>query len=395
MAESKNSEPVSEDLLKITDYKLLGKLPDPFLMNDGSRVSDPSGWEARRAEIYRTAVELQYGHQFPEPEFLEIEMLHTAYEIWTVMIHTGTRAKPLKFRMQYMFPKKRDAKCPVIVDGDMSWMYHMDKEFLNAALDRGIGWAMFDRTELAHDINGEGRGKGAIYETYPECDSGALGAWAWGYSRCVDALELLSDKLNIDLDWIVFTGHSRGGKTCALAGALDTRARIVNPNETCAGACGCYRIHMKGCCDGFPEQRSETLGDIYKAFPFWFGTGMEEYTDREEKLPFDAHYLKAMVAPRTLFVSEAAADIWANPVGSYQTTVAAGEVFRFLGVPDNLFWYFRPGAHGHAVSDVEMLVNIINHQRFGEEIDPRMFRLPFAAPGKAYDWEAPAAGKRL
>ena len=36
---------------------------------------------------------------------------------------------------------------------------------------------------------------------------------------------------------VTFTGHSRGGKTAALAGVLDERAAIVNPNETCAGSC--------------------------------------------------------------------------------------------------------------------------------------------------------------
>ena len=73
------------------------------------------------------------------------------------------------------------------------------------------------------------------------------------------------------------------------------------------------------------------------------GPEMEKYTECEDKLPFDTHYLKAMIAPRTLFVSEAAGDIWSNPVGSYMTTIASGEVFDFLGVPDNVYWYFRPG----------------------------------------------------
>jgi hypothetical protein len=377
---------VRENLLNVTGYEVLGKLPDPFVMDDGRRISDPSEWEARRAEIYRTAVELQYGHQFPEPEFVDVELICYSHVI-TYLIHTGTRENPLTFRMQLIKPDTKEEKFPVIVDGDMCWRYHMDKEFLNAALDKGIGWAIFDRTELAHDVNNEGRGKGAIYKTYPDCDSGALGAWAWGYSRVVDALEKL--RLPIDLDWIAFTGHSRGGKTAALAGALDRRARIVNPNETCAGACGCYRIHMKGFCEGYPEQRSETLNDIYHMFPFWFGTGMEKYMTCEDQLPFDTHYLKAMVAPRTLFVSEASADIWSNPIGSYQTTVAAGEVFKFLGVPDNLFWYFRPGSHAHALSDVRMLVNLIRHQRNGEELSDHMFKLPFAAPEKIYDWKAP------
>ena len=264
----------------------------------------------------------------------------------------------------------------------------MDREFLNAALANGIGWAFFDRTELAHDLNYEGRGCGQLYGTYPEYTFGALGAWAWGYSRVVDALEQL--KLPIDLDWIIFTGHSRGAKTAALAGAIDERARIVNPNETCCSGCGCYRIHITAeFNEGKGSGRSETLDDMCRVFPFWIGTGMEQYRHHEELLPFDSHYLKALVAPRTLFVSEAAWDVWANPVGSWQTTLAAGEVFKFLGAEDNLFWYFRPGTHAHSLADVQMLVNVIRHQREGLPLDTRMFRIPFAPTPQAFSWRCP------
>ncbi len=380
-------EPVKENSLKITEYELLSKLPDPFLLDSGKRITKPEQWDERRKEIYKTAVELQYGTQPPAPEFLSVETLCRAENIDTYLIHTGTAENPVSFRMQIIYPNERKEKIPVIVDGDQCWTYHMSKEFLNAALDKGAGWVLFDRTELAHDINTEGRGKGQLYKTYPGYTFGALDAWAWGYSRCVDALEKLD--IPVDLDWITFTGHSRGGKTVALAGALDTRARIVNPNETCAGACGCYRIHIKGKYENDPEFRSETLADIYRAFPFWFGEGMADYTECEDKLPFDAHFLKAMVAPRTLFISEAAGDLWANPVGSWQTTVAAGEVFKFLHAEKNLFWYFRPGTHGHTTEDVNMLVNIIKHQREGAPLDEKMFRLPFTPPEPAYDWSRP------
>ena len=115
----------------------------------------------------------------------------------------------------------------------------------------------------------------------------------------------------------------------------------------------------------------------------------EGYHTSEETLPFDTHFLKAMVAPRTLFISEGAGDFWSNPVGSYQTTRAAGEVFDFLGAGEHLYWYFRPGTHGHRVEDVEMLVNVIRHEKYGDPVDPRMFRRPFAEPEKAWDWKAP------
>ena len=102
---------------------------------------------------------------------------------------------------------------------------------------------------------------------------------------------------------------------------------------------------MKAITEGGNEDRSETLKDMNRVFPFWLGEGMKAYDDREEELPFDTHYIKALVAPRVLFISEAAGDVWANPVGSWMTSEAAHEVYRFLGAEDKLLWYFRAGTH--------------------------------------------------
>lgn len=358
---------VTQDLLHVTKYEVLGKLPDLFTFEDGTPVAAPADWPRRRGELYKTAVELQYGTMPPSPEFLEVETLFIGARNHSYRIHTGTRERPVSFLMKLVLPGAgHKAPYPAIVDGDMCFPYHMDKAYLSAATDEGVAWVFFDRTELAHDIQGEGRRKGQLYDTYPDYTFGALGAWAWGYSRCVDALEILcAGKENplIDLSLIAFSGHSRGGKTAALAGATDERAAVVNPNATCAGACGCYRIHIEGYCEGIPPFRSETLADLWRNFSFWMGPEMGNYADREDELPFDAHFLKAMIAPRVLFVSEAAGDLWSNPVGSWMTTMAAGKVYDFLGAPQNLYWYFREGNHFHTVGDVSMLVNIIKRQK--------------------------------
>ena len=381
-------KPVNEDLLKVVSYKVLGKLPDPFLKEDGTRVATREDWASRRKELYKTAVELQYGTMPPKPEFLEVETLYRTKFYSSFHIHTGTRKNPVTFRMQVILPQEQEGPFPAIVDGDQCFRYHMDLDYLHRALDKSVAWVLFDRTELAHDVQHEGRQKGALYPVYPDRTFGALGAWAWGYSRCVDALEKLD--LPIDLDWIAFCGHSRGAKTAMLAGVQDERARIVNPNSTCCASCSCYRIHMEATFEGNDKpKRSETLDDMCRNFPFWIGEGMEEYRLREEDLPFDEHFLKALVAPRTLYVSEAAWDVWANPIGSWMTTQAVKEVYRFFGAEENLFWSFRPGFHEHSVADVAALVNVICHQRNGEPLSERFFKTPFHPPELIYDWRCP------
>ena len=52
---------IDESYMNITKYDVLGKLPDPFLLDEGRRVADRADWDLRRREIYRTAIELQYG----------------------------------------------------------------------------------------------------------------------------------------------------------------------------------------------------------------------------------------------------------------------------------------------------------------------------------------------
>ena len=378
---------VTKDMLKITEYEVLGKLPDPFLKANGARLKDPSEWAEHRKELYKTAVELQYGTMPPAPEFVEAELIYNDGSPRGYRIHTGTKENPVTFRVQVFLPEGVEGPVPVIVIGDQCWKYMTRDEYLNAALSRGVAWAFFDRTELAHDVRHEGRRQGCLYKTYPNETFGAIGAWAWGYSRVVDALEQLD--LPLDLNWIIFAGHSRGGKTAALAGALDERARIVAPNETTAGGHACYRIHMKGIYEDNPEKPSETLADLWRRFDFWMGPEMGDYADREADLPFDTHFLKALVAPRTLIVSEAAGDLWGNPPGSYITTMAAREVYRFLGAEDHLYWYFRPGFHKPAPEDIERLINVLWHEKTGEPLLPGYETLPFEAPDLIFDWRAP------
>lgn len=59
--EEKENPCVTDGMLDIVSYDVLGKLPDPFRFDDGRRVAGQADWAARRRELYKTAVELQYG----------------------------------------------------------------------------------------------------------------------------------------------------------------------------------------------------------------------------------------------------------------------------------------------------------------------------------------------
>lgn len=402
----------TEKTMRITGYELKEPLPDPFRFDDGSCVSTKEDWQKRRKEIYRTAVGLQYGGAVPAPEVFRVDPLYDAGEkkAASFRITAGTKEKTLSFTV-CVFRASTEEKLPTVISGDLCFNYAYDWEHIRLFLDNRINLVLFNRTEICPDlarynvncymrrdseefaaakaiVDGQdaGRKTGPIYEVYPDGEFGTIAAWAWGYSRCVDALEFLGIA---DERCIVFTGQSRGAKTAILAGALDERAAIVHPNVTCAGGCSCYRLKIRAIKEDGTEAESEDIANIFRHFPQWMGQGMRPYIDHEEDLPFDSHFLKALIAPRILFDSEAADDIMGNPVGSWQTTKAAEEVYRFLGVPENLYWYFRKGDHAYELEDVRQLVNVICHVHRGEALNDKFFKTPFKEPELAFSWRAP------
>lgn len=387
---------VNENTMKIIEFKMEGEFPDLLTFKNGQAVKTAEDWQKKKAEMQKDVIDLQFGTKPPAPEFLEVYPTYLGGSPATYLIKTGKKDAPVCFSMSVFMAQNQ--KAPVVITGDACFKYMYDKEYINTFLDAGIHLVCFNRTELAPDIAqyninslpkefvvrdmaqklydetlSKGNCGGQLKNAYPEYSFGAIGAWAWGYSRCVDALELLGIA---DMDFITFTGHSRGGKACALAGALDERASIVNPNASCSGGYGSYRVKIKAEVNGVIKE-SEPLSNQFYNFPAWLGEGMRKFVDNESEIPFDSHHLKAMVAPRTLFVSESADDIMANPVGSYLTTEKAGKVFELLNVKENLIWYFRRGPHYQTVEDVTQLVNVIRHKKYGEPLNDKFFKIPF------------------
>jgi len=186
----------------------------------------------------------------------------------------------------------------------------------------------------------------------------------------------------VDREKIVFTGQSRGGKTALLAGALDERIAVVAPNGSGCGGAGCYRILGEG---------SETLDDITNPsrFSYWFHPRLREFVGKEDRLPFDQHYLKALVAPRALISLDALGDLWANPLGTQQTYRAAQEVFDFLVVSDRNGIHFRSGGHAQNEEDWRALVDFADKVLLGKNVAHRFNELPFPEVPLSHTWTAP------
>jgi dienelactone hydrolase len=356
------------------------QLPDLFRFKNGDQVRTPEDWRRRRGELRALLLEIEYGELPPVGEALKGELLHRGgvrrYDgarLWQYRLLCGEGHK-VRFRLDIFAPKEGD-RFPVILNGDGCWRYLTD-EIILAAVRRGFAIAQFSRVEIAPDNYTSERDMG-IYLASPEGEYGAIAAWAWGYSRCVDFFQTLDF---IDAKKIAITGHSRGGKAVLLAGALDERIAVTAPNCSGCGGAGSFFVQGEG---------SETLADILKAVPYWFSPRLKDYIKRQTELPFDQHALKALVAPRALFGTEALEDLWANLSGTWQTHLAAREAYRFLSAEDKIAIRYREGIHEHNLADWNDFMDFAQWQ-FGGTRPERIYGacpLPETAP--VFSWRAP------
>ncbi len=338
-----------------------GPLPDILAFADGAPVRTAADWARRRAEITDIILSIEYGGMPPAlpPEATDVELVHgpanafRRFEIDgvtqdTYYVRISEGAEPLRFTLTLWTPPG-DGPFPVVLNGDGCWSYLSDKTGAEV-LKRGFAVAFFNRCEVARDRNGAcDRG---IYAAFPGA-YGTLSAWAWAYHRAYDALLRIP---KLDPGRVAITGHSRGGKTVELAGATDTRIAAVGDNNS--GCCGfsCHRVRGAG---------SERIAAITRNFPFWFDKDFGRWAGHEAGLPFDQHFLAALIAPRPLLFAVAHGDLWSNPVGACETYRATAPVYRLLGAEENLGIVFREGGHGHLTGDWCRFLDFIGERMGG------------------------------
>jgi len=344
--------------------------PD-LLTHDDARPVQAGTWPERRRELYQAIIPHEYGGLPPTGD----ETRGTLLCSQTVRGGEGLRYMTCEVRtcfaggaehvfLLHLWVPPGDGPFPVVLDGDGCWRY-FDDNIVRAVVARGSIAATFNRTAMAADDCRIYRDTG-LYRLFPDAGFGALAAWAWGYHRSVDALSRLDC---VRADQIAITGHSRGGKTVLLAGATDERIALTNPNDSGIGGSGLNRWKCEG---------AEVVDDFFRAGSiFWFGQGWGEYRHRDGELPYDQHYLHALVAPRLLLVSEAYEDPGANPPGSYAACRAAGDVFELLDAPQNLGWAVREGGHAHAPADYGALLDYIDRHFHDRPVRRDFQRQPF------------------
>lgn len=203
-------------------------------------------------------------------------------------------------------------------------------------LAAGWGYATIDPASIQAD-NGAGITRGIIglvnkgQPRKPD-DWGALRAWAWGAARGLDYLR--TDTM-VNAKKVGIEGVSRYGKAALVTMAFEDRFALVLVGSSGKGGSTLHR-----------RVWGEAVESLTGGGYYWMAGNYMKYGASEASfgsktgcdLPVDSHELIAMCAPRPVFISygipEKGDAKWLDHQGSYMAAIAAGSVFKLLGVKD-------------------------------------------------------------
>jgi hypothetical protein len=347
---------------EVKDLPVQTNLPDVMIMLDGTKVTTPAQWRARREELKAILEHYELGHAPPPPgnvsgtEIQSRPVLNGAAKFQLVHLKFGPD-ETLGFDVAIFTPAK-GGPFPTIINPSFfmtpgvnftnnsiaatneiaattttnssarprfNFGAPVDPEraargFTNQ-LNRGYAIVTYRYTQCGED--NAGFRTNSFYPAYPGYDWGVLLGWAWGLSRVVDYVET---QPFADKNKLIALGHSRLGKLVMVATAFDERISLGAPAGSSGAGTGAYRF-----C-GPDRGGKEGIEDMTRKFGYYFVPRLAEFTGQMEKLPFDAHWFVALTAPRPWISIEGTDDQNCVPNAVKQTVLAAKPVYEFLGV---------------------------------------------------------------
>ncbi len=290
------------DEAKIQNYTL----PDPLRLADGKILTSVKGWESvRRPQIIHLFETNVYGKVPGRPAGMHFKVASVdsnalggiAIRKLITIYFTNAANSPSMDVMLYL-PKKATGPVPVFAELNFcgnhcttadatvplanSWIRNSDEYGVtnNRATEQSRG--IQSRRWPFAQIIGSGFGVATAYygdlePDHPEgwkqgirttlknelkikeAEWGAIGAWAWGYSRMMDYLE---NDPAVNAKQVIVKGHSRLGKAALWAGANDTRFAAVISNESGEGGAALAR-----------RWYGETIKRINTSFPIIWAKG--------------------------------------------------------------------------------------------------------------------------
>lgn len=359
-------------------------LQDPFLMPNGKKVISKADWEKQRLYIKAMLAHYQYGDMPPTPEnvivkeILSEKVYEGAAERKLYSMTLNRNGRSLDFHFGLIKPLG-EGPFPIIIKNDRD-INQVPAEISIDALKRGYIMCQYVRTDLSlDDKNVEKTRKSGVFPLYPEYDWGTIAVWAWGYQLLIDFFETIDF---VDIEKIVVTGHSRGGKTAFCGGIYDERIAITAPNSSGLGGTASHRYFELG-------QDEQTIGHASIANEHWWTPEFFKLAGFESRIPYDTHFGKAVIAPRAFFNAHALQDYWANPFGTYLTHEAAKKVYKWLGIENNIKMHWRTGGHAQGIVDWMALLDFCDLYFFDKRVESNFEINPYPTVKVPVFWEVP------
>jgi len=334
----------------VSELPAVKTLPDPFqFFGSDRKVTTKADWEKRREEMKAMIQFYEYGQGFPLP-------YNTVGKVTSSNPLFGGKATLYKAdlsmgqnhsitgNVSYLVPTAGKGPFPVL----MLARYYpkdskLDSAWMENVIDRGYMVAEWYARQY-NPYEGGKRTPGQVEQAYPDCDGGVLQEWSWGGSGVITYLSSLPV---VDTNRIIFTGLSRLGKTALLTGVMDERVDLaVAVGSGCEGM-PIFRFYGDKACN---------LKKPVMAHPAWTVDRFKEFIDKETLLPFDQHFLAALIAPRAVLAIEGEKDNNANQEGSQESYTAAKRVYEWLGVPDKIGWHEH--ADGHVYNEDQVYTTL-------------------------------------
>lgn len=340
------------------------QLPPLLVNNNGEAVADVESWNARREEIADILQHEFCGYEPPLRPTVEGRVvveedrvsfagkaIYQKIDICSQLGSSLVEMKEFTFPCHFVRPKHVE-KPPVFVYISFSSSLVDELIPVEEILDNGFAIASFYYQDLAPDTaDSFANGIATAYGHNPFDSWGKIRMWAWGASRVMDYLQTLDC---IDKTRVAVVGHSRLGKAALQAGAFDDRFSLTISNDSGGAGAAVFRGKTGEMVKNF---RGGTSGH-------WVAGNFKNYVRRETEMPFDMHYLLALVAPRNLYVCSAKEDGHADPksefIGCVATSVVYEEIYgqkglvltvdempeeAFCQMEGNIGYHMREGTH--------------------------------------------------
>ena len=311
-------------------------LPDPFAMNDASRISTKDEWACRRNEIKKDLEQYEIGPK-PDPSTATVAAtLSGSGNALSVKITTKDGSITLTSNVS------GSGSCVAI---------GMNGNALNISGCRQIP---FNHDQVVTYANGSGshNTNDPFYTVYPDLKGkiGKYAAWSWGISRLIDGIEQVKEQLGVDMSKIGLQGCSYAGKMALFGGALDERVALTIAQESGGGGINSWRTSQ-----AFYSRTGTDIEKIDNTNYSWFLSNMKNLSPSQ--LPHDHHELIAMIAPRAVIALGNPGFVWLGDESGYKSVMAAKEVWKAFGIPENIGYDFT-GGHEHCSAASQQVTSI-------------------------------------